>query len=136
MERASGPRKGRGHEGGDAMTVTIELPKPGSAAAPPRGWRIELLGNLRAVSGETVVSRFRSEKTGFLLAYLAFYRQRTHSREALAHLFWPREGKEAARRHLGAALSALRRQLGQPGLPADAVLRAGRCTAQLHPALI
>src|SRR5438105_6954143 len=103
------------------MTAIIQIPKPSRAAAPARGWRIELLGNLRALSGDIVVSRFRAEKSGFLLAYLALYRQRAHSREALADLFWPHEETETARHRLRNALSALRRRLEQPGLLADAV---------------
>ena len=35
-----------------------------------RPWQIELLGWLRSVEGEQVVSRFRTQKTGALLAYL------------------------------------------------------------------
>jgi hypothetical protein len=41
-------------------------------------WRIELFGGLRARRGDQVVTRFRTQKTGALLAYLAYYCQRTH----------------------------------------------------------
>src|SRR4051794_21626096 len=82
------------------------------SSAPAWGWRIELLGELRAVSGESVVSRFRTQKTGFLLAYLALYLHRAHAREALLDRFWPEEAQEAGRHNLRNALSALRRQLG------------------------
>ena len=34
-------------------------------------WRIELLGGLRAVQADRVVSRFQTQKIGLLLAYLA-----------------------------------------------------------------
>jgi DNA-binding SARP family transcriptional activator len=36
-------------------------------------WRIELLGGLRATRGDQDISRFRSQKTGALVAYLAYH---------------------------------------------------------------
>lgn len=98
-------------------------------------WRIELLGGLRAVSGEVTVTRFRTQKTGFLLAYLALYRHRAHARETLAELLWP-EDEEAGRHNLRNALSALRRQLELPGMHAGPVLLADRFTVRLNPALV
>src|SRR5207249_5000696 len=68
------------------------------------GWRIELLGWLRATRGDQVVSRFRTHKTASLLAYLAFYQQRSHPREVLIELFWPetspRAGSQSQRKAL------------------------------------
>ena len=58
-------------------------------------WRIELLGGLHARQGRAsdasvrIISRFRRQKTGALLAYLAFYRDQTHPREVLCELLWP-----------------------------------------------
>ena len=46
-------------------------------------WRIELLGGLRAVQGDRAITRFRTLKSGELLAYLAHHRQRPHPREVL-----------------------------------------------------
>ena len=46
-------------------------------------WRITLLGGLRAQLREREISRFSTQKTGALLAYLAFYRDRQHPREVL-----------------------------------------------------
>ena len=34
-------------------------------------WRIELLSGLRAIQDDRTVTRFRTRKTGLLLAYLA-----------------------------------------------------------------
>src|SRR5205823_10337922 len=93
---------------------------------PGRGWRIELLGSLRAISGSVTVARFRTQKTAVLLAYLACHPHRSHSREALIELLWPDEEEEAGRHNLRNALSALRRQLERPGLPAEQVLLADR----------
>ena len=41
-------------------------------------WRIELLGGLRAIREGGVATRFRTRKTAALLAYVAFYQQRSH----------------------------------------------------------
>jgi DNA-binding SARP family transcriptional activator len=75
-------------------------------------WRIELLGGLRAVKGARVVAHFRTRKTGLLLAYLAYHRDRIHARNALLELFWPDDRLDAARSSLSTALSSLRQILG------------------------
>jgi predicted ATPase/DNA-binding SARP family transcriptional activator/class 3 adenylate cyclase len=97
-------------------------------------WRIELLGWLRAVHGDRVVSRFRRQKTGVLLAYLAYYPQRSHARDALTEMLWPERDPEAGRRDLRVALSSLRHQLEPPGVPPGAVLITDRACVQLNPA--
>jgi predicted ATPase/DNA-binding SARP family transcriptional activator len=99
------------------------------------GWRIELLGWLRAVGEGRVVSRFRSQQTGALLAYLAFYRHRSHPRDALVELLWPECDWDAGRNRFRVALSSLRHQLEPPGVPAGAVLIADRSSLQLNPAI-
>jgi DNA-binding SARP family transcriptional activator len=74
-------------------------------------WRVEMLGGLRVVGAGEVITRFRSYKTGALLAYLAFYLHRSHPRALLADLLWPDEEPESARMRLRTALASLRRQL-------------------------
>src|SRR5437016_14252257 len=96
-------------------------------------WRIELLGGLRATLGDRVVSRFRSHQTGGLLAYLAFYQRRAHPREELIERLWPECDPEAGRNRFRVGLSALRRQLEAPGVPAGAVLRADREERRVSP---
>ena len=49
-------------------------------------WRIQLLGGLRAEGGGRVITRFQTQKTGVLLAYLAYYLDRVHPREVLVGL--------------------------------------------------
>src|SRR6476661_8225889 len=73
--------------------------------------KIQLLGDLRIEQEGRIITRFRSRQTGALLAYLAFYVQRSHPRELLMELIWPGEALEAARDRLRVALSSLRRQL-------------------------
>jgi DNA-binding SARP family transcriptional activator len=96
-------------------------------------WRIEMLGWLRTVQGEQHVTRFRRQKTGALLAYLAYRRQRSHPREALIELLWPECDPSAGRNRLSVALSSLRRQLEPPGVPAGAVIIADHSTVRLNP---
>jgi predicted ATPase/DNA-binding SARP family transcriptional activator len=102
-------------------------------AGPGRSalWRIELFGGLRAVRGEQVVSRFRTQKTAALLAYLALYRSVPHPREELLELLWPEHDPDSARRSLRVSLTSLRHQLEPPGVPAGAVLAADRWSVSL-----
>jgi predicted ATPase/DNA-binding SARP family transcriptional activator len=95
--------------------------------------RVELLGGLCVRLGERLITRFRSQKTGALLAYLAFYRERMHPREVLIDLFWPSGTLETGRQSLSVALSSLRRLLEPPGTPTGAVLRADRRLVGLNP---
>src|SRR4051794_6151199 len=97
-------------------------------------WRIELLGRLRATQGDRVVSRFRARRTGSLLAYLAYYRDRPHPRVALMELLWPGAASHLGRANLRRELSSLRRQLEPPGVNPGAVIAADRDRVQLNPA--
>jgi DNA-binding SARP family transcriptional activator len=96
-------------------------------------WRIELFGGLRARNGERTIERFRSQKTGSLLGYLAFHRDRMHSREVLVELLWPGCEPEAGRSRLSTALWFLRRQLEPPGTPSGAIFLADRAAVGLNP---
>jgi two-component SAPR family response regulator len=96
---------------------------------------ITLLGSLQVVQGGRVITSFRTQKTGALLAYLAFYRQHPHSRSALASLLWPEAAPNAARHKLRVALSSLRRQLEPPDVP-GAVFEVSRASVQLQPASV
>jgi predicted ATPase/DNA-binding SARP family transcriptional activator/Tfp pilus assembly protein PilF len=96
-------------------------------------WRIDMFGGLRAVGGARVIGRFRTHKTGALLAYLALFPDRPHTREALLELLWADEPLDAARNALRVALSSLRRQMEPPGTPSGAVLVADRSKIQISP---
>jgi DNA-binding SARP family transcriptional activator len=96
-------------------------------------WQIELFGWLRATQGDRVVSRFRTQRAGSLLAYLAYHRDRSHPREALIERLWPESDPHLARASLRTELNSLRRQLEPPGVPSGAVLLATRATLRLNP---
>jgi DNA-binding SARP family transcriptional activator len=99
-------------------------------------WKIQLLGGLRAERDGRIITRFRTQKTGGLLAYLAYHAQNHHSREVLVEQFWPDLEAAAPRMSLSVALSSLRRQLEPPGVPAGSVLMTDRFTVQLNPAAV
>lgn len=110
-------------------------------------WRVELFGGLRVTAAwpgsaraESGPLRFRTQKTGALLAYLAYHSRRSHSREELVELFWPEDEPEAARHKLRVALSSLRQLLNRPDTPAGpetpAALWADRFTAAVDPAAV
>src|SRR5687767_5050495 len=97
-------------------------------------WRIEMFGGLQVCQGETTISRFKTHKTAGLLAYLAFYSQRVHTREALIALLWPDVELEQGRPSLSVALSSLRQQLEPPGTPPRSVLLTSNTDVRLNPA--
>ena len=99
-------------------------------------WRIEMLGWLRAQSGDLTLTRFRTQKTALLLARLAFYPRRAHPREELADLLWPDADRDSGRNRLKQSLAILRRQLEPPGTPAGSVLIADRLSVRLNPAAV
>src|SRR5438445_4936016 len=96
-------------------------------------WQIELFGWLRVVQGDRIVSRFRTRKAEALLAYLAYFRERSHPREQLIELLWPEGDPSAGRCSLSTELTSLRRQLEPPGVPPGAVLLSTRTAIQLNP---
>ncbi|MBI1332656.1 MAG: hypothetical protein GC165_07225 [Armatimonadetes bacterium] len=87
-------------------------------------WRIEMFGRLQAESEHLTISRFRTRRVGLLLAYLAYYPKRRHSREELADMLWPDGEVEASQRNLRQALSSLRHHLEPPPIPAGAIIVA------------
>ncbi len=55
-------------------------------------WRVEMLGGLRVVQSDRTISRFQTQKTGALLAYLALNLSAAHSREVPGGLAVARGG--------------------------------------------
>ena len=96
-------------------------------------WVIHLLGGLRVVSSERIITRFRTQKTAALLAYMAYHRGRSHVRDLLIEMFWPDSEQESGRHSLSLALSSLRNQLEPPGVSDGAVIIADRYSVELNP---
>jgi len=99
-------------------------------------WRVEMLGTLQARADFGVVARFRTRRVGLLLAYLAYYAERSHSREELADMLWSELDPDLARRNLRQALSSLRRHVEPPAIPSGAVLISKQSKVSLSPELI
>jgi predicted ATPase/DNA-binding SARP family transcriptional activator/Tfp pilus assembly protein PilF len=105
-------------------------------------WRIRLFGELAAEGDGRVIDRFRSQKTGVLLAYLAYYHPRAHTRDLLIELLWPESNLQAGRHNLSNALSWLRQQWepstryssgwGRATVPPSDVLLADRFSVRLN----
>src|SRR5438270_6741396 len=94
--------------------------------------RIELLGGLRLVRGDQVITRFRTQKAAWLLAYLAVNAGKPIHRELLADLLWPESDMESGRNRVKQELSCLRRLL-EDGGGAVEIFQADRSAIQLDP---
>ncbi len=95
--------------------------------------RLELFGGIRLVLPESVVTRFRTQKTALLLAYLACQKGHEVPRDALIEMLWPDQDLDEGRASLSASLTSLRRQLEPAGVQAGSVLQADRRTVRLNP---
>jgi DNA-binding SARP family transcriptional activator len=99
-------------------------------------WKVTLLGDIRADGEQRTVTRFRTQKTAILFAYLAFYGQRAHPRETLIELLWPEAEIESGRNSLSIALSSLRNQFEPPGVCPGSVIVADRFAVRLSPSAV
>jgi DNA-binding SARP family transcriptional activator len=82
------------------------------------------------------VTRFRTQKSAWLLAYLAYHSHRSYPREFLIELLWPDCDIDAGRHRLSVALSSLRSQLALPGVPGPGVLIADNFSVGLNGAVV
>ena len=71
--------------------------------------RIEMLGGLRVLQCGRTITRFRAQKFGALLAYLACHIDPAHPGEDLMGLLWPEAARGDGFNNLRVALSSLRR---------------------------
>lgn len=111
-------------------------------------WRVCLFGELRvlkeppftnldSITPQTSpLTRFRTQQTGALLAYMAYHPRATFSREELIGTIWPEDEPDTARTKLRMALSSLRRQLEPPGIAPGTVVTSDRLHAGLNRAVI
>jgi predicted ATPase len=114
---------------------------------PPALYLVELLtpaltvrslggGVTRGIGGgERVLTRFRTQKTAALLAFMAVHPGR-HMREVLADRLWPDLPTTKGRESLSVALSALRSQLELPGMGAGSVIVSDRVGVGLCPGAV
>jgi DNA-binding SARP family transcriptional activator len=95
-------------------------------------WTIRLLGDISATVDGSPIRSFGSQKSGLLLAYLAYHLGRRHAREELAELLWPDAEADASRLSLRVCLHALRQRLEPDGIAKGDVLLADRVYVQLN----
>jgi len=96
-------------------------------------WTIELMGGMAAQGRSGRTTRFATQKTAALLAYLAFYSGRSHLRETLVETLWPETDPAQGRARLSTLLSYLRALLEPPGTPAGSIVEADRSSIRLNP---
>lgn len=103
-------------------------------------WHIRLLGNLavESISEEhrSLDTRFRTRQTASLLAYLAYFSDKAHPREALIDIFWPDADIKSGRGRLSLALNALRTQLETDNHGGGTVILADSFAVRLNAHLI
>ena len=73
---------------------------------------LAFLGAFHVTLDDQPITRFGTDKTRALLAYLAMESERAHRREALADMLWPDQSDDAARHSLRQALLRLRGAIG------------------------
>jgi len=99
-------------------------------------WTIELLGPLCARRGEQIITRFRTQKTGALLAYLACQSDRALRRDELIDTLWPDNDPESGRNCLRISLNSLRQCFDHSADAPDAVIIADRSHVRLNPTAV
>lgn len=96
-------------------------------------WHIDLFGSLCVRKEGDLPVHLRTLKAGALLAYLASYPQKVHTREALVELLWPNVDREKGRGNLRVVLNSLLKML--PPVDSDtSIVTATRDTVQLNQA--
>lgn len=100
---------------------------------PQPVWHIDLLGRLRASRNGQTIERFPTQKTGALLALLAFPPTRRRTRDEIATLLWPDADSAAARDRLSQALGWLRSRLEPEDASRGGVLATDRLAIGFQP---
>ncbi len=103
-------------------------PSPSRLPLAAARWRVRLLGGVRADDGQETIERFGSGSVAALLARLAMFPSRRHSREELVELLWPGVEIEAGRNRLRQTLFALRALLEPPSAVPRPVIVADRAS--------
>ena len=81
---------------------------------------------------ESVISHASAASRPALLAYLAYHRHQSYSRQSLIEIFWPESEPQTGRYNLSNALSSLRNPLEPPGVPGGSVIIAERFSVELN----
>src|ERR1700722_100484 len=98
----------------------------------PSLWTIQLLGGLSPQRTGCDMIRFRVQKAGSLLAYLALHLNADVSRDVLIDTLWPDADLLRGRRRLSDSLSILRPQLEPPDVEQHYVLQSDHSCLRLN----
>ncbi len=82
-------------------------------------WTVQLLGTLRILCGEQVVTRFRTRSADVVFAYLSLHLGQDVRREKLEEIGWPDSEQLKRKQNLRTALTSIRTTLGHEVLDAD-----------------
>jgi len=88
--------------------------------------QVELFGRMRVTDNNWRTEVIITRETQTLLAYLMLQRQRVHSRDVLAGIFWGEHSQEKAHGSLNTALWKLKKALEPEGIPAGTYLKNTR----------
>src|SRR5215207_6930770 len=88
--------------------------------------QIKLFGHVQVSHDNWKTELNITRVTQGLLAFILLQRHRTHSRDALATLFWGEQGDEKARGCLNTTLWRLRCALQPDGIPHETYLKSNR----------
>ncbi len=105
-------------------------PTPPALEGAPR-WQVQLLGRFQLSDGQRAYTRLPSRAVMALLARLALWPQRDHTREELAESLWPGCDAPIGRRRLRHTLSLLKDILEPPEHGHAPVLLADRLSLRL-----
>src|SRR5690348_16722681 len=95
-----------------------------------------MLGGLRLFQGDRLLRQLLPHRPGALLAFVAYYADRPHTREELTEVLWPETDPTVGRNRLKQTLSALREELGIREEDPDGLLIASRTTIRLNTARV
>ena len=85
--------------------------------------QVALFGGMRVTHNNWLTEVIMTREIQALLAYLLLQRQRVHSREVLAGIFWGEHSQEKARGSLNTALWKLKKALEPEGIPTGTYLK-------------
>lgn len=98
--------------------------------------RIEMFGGLSVECNGARTTRFATQKTAALLAYLARYPGKSHLRDGLAEMLWPETDSARGRARLCTLLTYVRSVVEPQGTVTGSVLQTDRNTVTLNSDLI
>src|SRR4051812_21247625 len=109
----------------------MSIDQPDNSRRPPI--RVLLFGEPRLLTPNGASLRVKSQRASLLLAYLAHFSYRQHSREQLIEVLWPESDGDSGRARLRNVLSELRRVIESVGGSPDSVITATRTSIEFTP---